>query len=454
MYLNKKEEDEYDPFLIYPEDQVVEGEGLKFTINRYGYIENINKVLVPNLTKIQRRFFGKYLKLPNENKSGTITVDEIDRFLFHAYRLEANDVIFKTGMHVKIKLSGYIFRISERKFTDEDMKELSIALYDNNNANVLLSGANDLDGGYSIKTARMKDHAPISRKELNDVIRYRYNITPCLVYGIRGFETTCRIFKSDPPTYDQIRVEQYIRNAVYQKDGLIFIGGATGQGKSSLIASIIHNFIYEENPRYSKIAMFESPIEQLYENIINRYDSDVIVSQTEVPFHLASFNASARNALRRALDIAVVGESRDYETISTALEFSQQGGLLFTTVHVNNSVSQLIYRVINMFPEEQQATKLFELITAMRLCVIQRLEPCLKGGRVAIREMLEFTPEIISKLNKMKNIQEVTNSLRDIVKEHGISMTQSARRLYEQGEISEETLSYYESLETSDVEIL
>lgn len=446
--LNDKEKD--DPFVTEEGEHTVEGSGLKFVVDKYGYIENINKVLKPNLTKVQRRFIGKYLMLPRENRLGIISINEIERFLFHAYRLNTNDVIFKTGMQVKIKLSNYIFRISERKLTQEDMQQIAITLYDNPNANVILSGPSDIDGGYSVKLELMKETDNVYRQELGDVIRYRYNITPVLVNGVRGFESTIRVFRSEPPTYDEIRVEQYIRDAVYQKDGLIMIGGATGQGKSSLISAIIHNFIYEENPRYSKFGLFESPIEQLYEKLINKYDSDVIVSQTEVPFHLASFNASARNALRRALDVAVVGEARDYETISTAVEFAQQGGLLFTTVHVNNSVSQLIYRVINMFPEEQQQTKLFEIITAMRLCVIQRLEPCLKGGRVAIREMLEFTPEIISRLNKLKNIQEVANALKEIVKESGISMSQSARRLYEEGEISEQILEYYEKLETSD----
>ena len=79
--------------------------------------------------------------------------------------------------------------------------------------------------------------------------------------------------------------------------------------------------------------------------------------------------------------------------------------------------------------------------------MIQRLVPCLKGGRIAVREMLEFTPAIIGKLTRMQNIQEVTNALYDMVKEHGISMGMSARRLYEEGEISEQTLNYFEKLD-------
>lgn len=442
-------EDNYDPFIVYDQEQLIEGEGLRFTINKYGYIKDINKVLVPNLTLLQRRFIEKYLKMPRENILDTISISEIDRFFFHAYRLGANDIVFKTGMRIKVKLSGYLFTISERKMKDEDMQILAMTIYDNPNANVLLAGPHDLDGGYSIKVDQMKETDHTERKELGDIIRYRYNITPCLVMGTRGFEATCRIFRSEPPTFDDVKAEPYIRRAVYQKDGLIFIGGATGQGKSSLIASVIHNFIYEQNPRYSKFALYESPIEQLYENLIERYNSEVIVSQTEVPFHLSTFNASARNALRRALDVTVVGESRDYETISTAVEFAQQGGLLFTTVHVNNSISELIYRVVNMFPEQERSTKLFEIITSTRLCVIQRLEPCLTGGRVAVREMLEFTPQIIAKLTKLNNIQEVTNALYDLVKEHGISMSQSAQRLYDEGLLTEQSLDYYLKLDTN-----
>ena len=444
---NKYYDESYDPFDNGLGTQLIEGEGLSFNVDNHGYILNLNKVLVPNLTKVQRRFIQKYLKMPRENTFSTISIQEIDRFFFHAYRLGANDIIFKSGMHVKIKISGYLFTISDRKISNDDMMQLAMTLYDNPSANVQLAGPHDLDGGYSIKVEQMKELDFIERQEQGDIIRYRYNITPCIVMGVRGFEATCRIFKSNPPTFDEIRVEQYIRRAVYQQDGLVFIGGATGQGKSSLIASVIDHFIYEENPRYAKFALYESPIEQLYEGVIAKYDSEVIVSQTEVPFHLSTFQASARNALRRALDVAVVGESRDYETISTAVEFSQQGGLLFTTVHVNNSVSELIYRVVNMFPEQERSTKLFEIITSMRLCVIQRLVPCLKGGRIAVREMLEFTPAIIGKLTRMQNIQEITNALYDMVKEHGISMGMSARRLYEEGEISEQTLNYFEKLD-------
>ena len=115
-YSFQNNEEEFDPFATEEGEHTVEGEGLRFTVNKYGYIENLNKVLVPNLTKVQRRFIGKYLMLPRENRMGIISINEIERFMFHAYRLEANDIIFKTGMQVKVKLSGYIFRISERKY--------------------------------------------------------------------------------------------------------------------------------------------------------------------------------------------------------------------------------------------------------------------------------------------------------------------------------------------------
>lgn len=444
-----------DPFALYPEPQIIEGEGLRFTINKYGYIENLNKLLVPNLTTVQRRFIEQYLLLPRENPNSTLDVQEIDRFFFHAYRLNGKDIIFKTGDRVKLKIGLYTFCISQKELKEEDMTIFANTVYDNPNASVLLSGPNDLDMGFYIKVGKMREVDHVGREEFGDIISYRVNITPCLVSGVRGYEATCRIFRSEPPSFEDINVEPYIQRAIWQKDGMIWFGGATGQGKSSTISSCIHEMIRVQNPKYFKVAIYEQPIEQTYDKVIEKYNSDVIVSLSEVPFYLETFSQCARNALRRALDVAVVGESRDYATISTSLAFAKQGGLVFTTIHANNSISEMIERIVNLLEDDNgSSVKLFDIIRSTRLMVIQRLEPSPKGGMVAVREMLEFTPSIIRKLINMKNTQEVANAMYSIVKEHGISMSQSAQKLYDQGLLTEESLSYYKKLDAEFEEAL
>lgn len=414
--------------------------------------QNLSKKVKANMTLEERKEIQDLVYTFNEHHTGVITEIELDRHLYHAYKIGANELSFMTGEPIKVFISGYIFKLSKRTLSPDDMNVINARLYGANNIGSHLSQLNDANTAYSISLKKLPADLidGLTAIEKEDFIRFRVNITPIGMDIGSGQECSLRVIKPDPMTFDEMDVETYIREAyARQTDGLIVICGATGNGKTSLLSGFNCDMIF--SGRDLKIITYEHPIEIRYDKLLKdpNIHHNVILTQTEIHTHLKTFQDGVVNSLRRAAQVAIVGESRDYSTIAASLEFSQTGGLLFTTLHVNNSVGEALYRMVNMFPENERMIKVFEIIEAMRLCVIQRLEKSLKGGRVAIREALEFTPAIISELREEPDLRSMVIKLKTLVKKHGFSMADSARRKYAEGHLTQDRLAYYEKLDAA-----
>jgi defect-in-organelle-trafficking protein DotB len=208
---------------------------------------------------------------------------------------------------------------------------------------------------------------------------------------------------------------------------LVLITGPTGSGKTTLLAAGCRMLL--ESPHgCGKMLTYEAPIEFTYDSIITRRS---LVAQTEIPRHLPSFAAGVRNALRRKPEIILVGEARDRETISAAIEAAQTGHTVYATVHTTG-VASTMRRMISTFEPSERSERAFSLMETMRLIVTQTLVPKIGGGRVALREYMAFTEDIRETLLNMPFDRWPFELLR-MVSESGKTMETSARTAYQAG---------------------
>lgn len=190
--------------------------------------------------------------------------------------------------------------------------------------------------------------------------------------------------------------EDKILDLIDVSEGLVLVTGPTGSGKSTTLASIIDTI---NASRRAHIITIEDPIEFVHQN------KQSLINQREVSSHTHSFSNALRAALREDPDIILVGEMRDLETISLAITAAETGHLVFATLHTNNAI-KTADRVIDVFPERQQAQVRAMLSESLRGIVAQALLPRADGkGRVAVAEILVNVPAVANLIREGKSHQ-------------------------------------------------
>src|SRR3989338_3368021 len=252
---------------------------------------------------------------------------DFEHLLLFCESLQASDITLQKGQYVFAEVYGRLLQISCRKLTNAEVGELLNAIYGANGTAQILSGR-DVDTHYEFKPSRSERY------------RYRVNGTGCMVEGFDGIQITLRAIPTTPPPLSSLELPQDLINAAEPPQGVVYVTGATGSGKSTLLASIIRDLV-EKADSNRKVLTYEAPIEFVYDEI---HMESAIVSQSEIPRHLPSFDAGVRNALRRKPRAILVGESRDKETISAVIEAAVTGHPVYTTLHTTG-LAQTIHRL-------------------------------------------------------------------------------------------------------------
>jgi defect-in-organelle-trafficking protein DotB len=356
--------------------------------------------------------------LPNEPTR--LEARNLEELLIHCYNINASDITLQTNSQVIAEIYGRLHKVTNRKLSNTEMSELLNALYGPNGTTQLMSGT-DVDTHYEIRPNR------------NDRYRYRVNGTACHVDGHEGIQITLRTIPSSPPTLESLALNPAVIDAIAPQEGVVYITGATGSGKSTLLAAIMRKLCEEKNSN-RKILTYEAPIEFVYDNV---HGESSIISQSEIPRNLPSFAAGVRNALRRKPHAILVGETRDTETINAVMEAALTGHPVYTTLHTNG-VSETIRRLVGSFPRDEQITRSIDIIETVRLIIWQRLVSANDGTRVALREYLVFTEEIRDQLLNC-NLDNITATIRELVKKHGQTMIDDIEKHYKDNLISDRT---------------
>ena len=344
----------------------------------------------------------------------------MERMLEHCESYDASDITIQTGEYIFAEVYGRLLRITNRKLSNTELGDLINSIYGPNATTQLLSGK-DIDTHYEFRPNRATRY------------RYRVNATSCMVEGHDGIQITLRTIPTTPPRLETMDLPQNIIEAIAPQEGIVFITGATGSGKSTLLASIIRDLIEKEDSN-RKVLTYEAPIEFVYDEIET---ISAVVSQSEIPRHLPNFADGVRNALRRKPRLIMVGESRDTQTISAALEAALTGHPVYTTLHTSG-VAETMRRLVTSFSGEERIGRTIDILETIRLCIWQKLVPTVDGKRVAMREYLIFDEETRDILLE-GDPNEVTSITRKLVRERGQLMSVDAKIKFEEGIISERT---------------
>lgn len=191
---------------------------------------------------------------------------------------------------------------------------------------------------------------------------------------------------------EELELPKILHQFTKLRQGFVILTGPTGQGKSTTLAALINEI---NMVRPAHIITIEDPIEYVYPK------GKSIVSQRELRTDTHSWEVALRSVLREDPDVVLIGEMRDYETISSALTIAETGHLVFSTLHTN-SASQTIDRIIDVFPSYQQPQVRLQLSMVLQGIVCQKLIPTVGGGRMPVCEVLLATPSVRNTVRESK----------------------------------------------------
>jgi twitching motility protein PilT len=208
--------------------------------------------------------------------------------------------------------------------------------------------------------------------------------------------------------------------------GFVLVTGATGQGKSTTLASLID---LVNRTRAVHVMTVEDPIEYMHRHKM------AVVNQREVGADTSSFAEALKHALRQDPDVILVGELRDLETIATALTAAETGHLVFATLHTQDAPGT-VQRVIDVFPSHQQQQVRVQLSASLQGVVCQQLLPAMIGkGRVAAVEVLVATPAVRNLIREGK-VHQIRTAMQAGGKYGMNTMEQSLAQLVRAGQIT------------------
>lgn len=234
------------------------------------------------------------------------------------------------------------------------------------------------------------------------------------------------------PEIDSLGLPSVAHSLAAMRQGLVLVTGPTGHGKSTTLAAILNEV---NNKRFEHIVTIEDPIEFVFR------PAKSIISQREVGNDTHSWQIALRSVLREDPNVVLVGEMRDLETIASALTVAETGHLVFSTLHTN-SAAQTVDRIIDVFPEEQQAQVRLQLSSVLSAVLSQRLIPGIDGKRSLACEVLLSTPAVQTVIREGK-----THQIDTIIQTSGgggmITLEGTLASLVRGGKITLETAQSY-----------
>ena len=312
---------------------------------------------------------------PRAAVTGNRAFDRIEDLLRILITKKASDLHLRAGSPPMLRASGEIEPIE----------------------NQAVLSSEDID---AMLASVMLEHNRAEFKELNDsdfaheipgIARFRGN-------ALRDRKGSGAVFRAIPAavvTVEQMGLSQEVQRLCHLTKGLVLVTGPTGSGKSTTLCALID---LVNRSRSDHIITIEDPIEFVHES------KKCLITQRHVGVHTSSFKHALRAALREDPDIVLVGELRDLETVSMAIETAETGHLVFGTVHTSTAVST-VDRIIDQFPPDRQSQIRVMLSESLKGVISQVLCKKIGGGRVAAREIMLSTPSVSNLIREGKTFQ-------------------------------------------------
>jgi twitching motility protein PilT len=315
------------------------------------------------------------VQTPTSGSTGSRALDRIENLLRMLITNKASDLHLRAGSPPMFRASGEIEPIAgEAVLTSDDIDAMLATVMLEQNR-IEFKEKNDTDFAH----------------EILGVARFRGN-------ALRDRKGTGAVFRAIPAavvTVEQMGLSQEVQRLCHLTKGLVLVTGPTGSGKSTTLCALIDLI---NRTRSDHVITIEDPIEFVHES------KKCLITQRHVGVHTSSFKHALRAALREDPDIVLVGELRDLETVSMAIETAETGHLVFGTVHTSTAVST-VDRVIDQFPPDRQAQIRVMLSESLKGVISQVLCKKIGGGRVAAREIMLSTPSVSNLIREGKTFQ-------------------------------------------------
>jgi len=341
------------------------------------------------------------------------SLNSMEQLLQQAIEKNASDLHITVGYPVTIRIDGELESLNEQIITPKNSESLIYSILSDEKKE-LLEVNKEIDFAYSFTE--------------NSSARFRINA----YYSKGKLSAAFRLIPSHIRTIEELMLPQIYHRFAQLKQGLILVTGPTGHGKSTTIAAILEDI---NKTRFCHIVTIEDPIEYIFKG------KKALIDQREMNSDTHSWTVALKSALRQDPDVILVGEMRDYETIAAAITLAETGHLVFATLHTN-SASQTVDRIIDVFPENQQAQVRTQLANILESVVAQRLIPLDTGGRRAVSEIMLGVPSIKNLIREGKTHQ-IDNVIRTSADVGMVPLESSLVKLVREGVISIEKAQEY-----------
>ncbi|MGI6748526.1 MAG: type IV pilus twitching motility protein PilT [Anaerovoracaceae bacterium] len=300
---------------------------------------------------------------------------DLMEILQKAIELKASDIHFTVAKPPILRVRGDLIYYGEEALTPEDTKEICYFLMNEEKVKIF-EEKGEIDFSWA----------------LANTSRYRVN-----VFLQRGSHAVAlRIINNRIPTVEELKLPSVLNSMALKPRGMFLVTGPTGSGKSTTLAAMVGHI---NNNRKCHVLTIEDPIEYMHKH------NKSMVNQREVGSDTKSFANALRAALREDPDVILVGEMRDFETISTAISAAETGHFVMSTLHTTTA-AQTVDRIIDTFPPHQQPQIRTQLASILQGIVCQQLVKSADGQMVVpAMEVLIVNDAVRNLIREGKNHQ-------------------------------------------------
>lgn len=325
---------------------------------------------------------------------------------------KASDIHFSVGSHPMIRVTGTLIPLVKKPIltnTDVDFFAQVLMRPDQYQR---LAKREEVDFSYeNTQSVRFRGNAFFQRGRKAIVLRLIPNV-------IRDFQ--------------ELNLPPILESFTQRNQGFFLCVGPVGQGKSTTLAAMVNRI---NQTRAEHIVTIEDPIEYVYE------EEKSLIDQREVGIDTVGFKEALNAAFRQDVDVILVGEMRNPETIATAVTAAETGHLVFSTLHTNDA-AQTINRIIDSFPGNQQDQIRVQLAGSLLAIFSQRLIPHVAGGMVPAYELL-INNTAVANLIRENRIHEIPSVIETGLEQGMIDMNRSLARMVQNGDITVENAFTY-----------
>jgi len=332
---------------------------------------------------------------------------ELDELVDSVVKENGSDIHLSEGRQPTLRVSSFLIPLVKKpKYAREDIVNL---------LKIMLSPEN-------LKI--FDEHKEIDFAYTHDV-KYRFRGNAYVHLG--KIAVALRLIPQETKTFAELNLPPILEMFAEKKQGFFLVVGPTGQGKSTTLTTLIE-LINER--RLERIITIEDPIEYIFTA------KKSIIDQREVRVDTPDFRSALQGTFRQDVDVIMIGEMREPETIATAVTAAETGHLVFSTLHTNNA-AQSVDRIIDSFPPEQQNQIRLQLAASLIGVLSQRLVPRISGGLIPVCELL-INNNAVANLIRENRTHEIPMVIETGMQEGMIDLNRSLVDLVRSGEITVE----------------